>query len=120
MHGKKCGEMSFELRKEVVGKTLVIAFDGEFVLGPKLRRCSTNVQNLGEVTGIVVDLTSCKRVDSAGLGELLLWYGIATKAHQRLLLAGVSDAVRATMRIARVDGILLSAADREAAIAELA
>jgi anti-anti-sigma regulatory factor len=111
--------MSFELRKEVAGKTLVIVVEGEFVLGPKLRHSSANVKNLGDVTGIVVDLAGCSRVDSAGLGELLMWYGIATRAQQRILLAGVREPVKAMMRVARVDGILLSAVDRAAAMAEL-
>lgn len=111
--------MAFELKKEQVGGVLVLRVEGEFVLGPQLRHSSSNVKNLEGVTGIVVDLTECRRVDSAGMGELLMWYSIAAQAQQRLLLAGASEAVRVMMRTARVDSILLHAVDKAAAMDEL-
>lgn len=112
-------EMSFELRKKQMGAVMVVEIEGEFVLGPKLRRIASEIRNIAGVKGIVVDLAQCQRVDSAGMGELLMWYSILAKQQQRMLLAGVKESIRTMMRVARVDGILLCAEDRAAAVEEL-
>lgn len=110
--------MSFELLTERVGDVLVVAVVGELLLGQKLRVASKPLREAGKVRGFVVDLTRCTRVDSAGLGELLMWYSYAAREHKKLLLVGVKESIRGMMRVARVDGILLLARDREAALAE--
>ncbi len=96
----------------------LIEIEGEFVLSQKMRRCSTVIREAGDAAGFIVDLTKCTRVDSAGLGELLMWYNLAARSHKRILLVGVKDSVRTMIQVARVDGILLVARDREAALAE--
>lgn len=111
--------MSFELKKETVGNVLVLSVVGELVLGPVLRHSANHVRDLKGIQAIVVDLSECKKVDSAGLGELLQWYGIAAKAHQKMLIAGASNNVKTMIRVAHVDGILLHAKDRAAAISEI-
>ncbi len=111
--------MPFDVKLSRTGEALVLELTGEFVLGQNLRSASQAVREAGAVKGIIVDLSGCRRVDSAGLGEMLLWYSIATKEHKKLLLTGVRDNVREMMRIARVDGVLLIVPDREAALAAL-
>lgn len=111
--------MSFDLNVERVGDVLVMEVVGEFLLGPKLRRASAPLREATDAAGYVVDLSRCSKVDSAGLGELIMWYAIATRAHKKLLLAGVRDSIAQIMRVAKVDSILLIARDRAAALAEL-
>jgi anti-anti-sigma factor len=111
--------MSFDLNVERVGEVLVLEIVGEFLLGPKLRRASTPLREATDAAAYVVDLSRCSKVDSAGLGELIMWYAIATRAHKKLLLAGVRDSIAQIMRVAKVDSILLIARDRAAALAEL-
>ncbi len=112
------GEMPFELLTKRLDKVLSIEIEGEFVLGQKLRRCSTVIREAGDAAGFIVDLSKCTRVDSAGLGELLMWYSLAARSQKPMLLVGVKDSVKTMIQVARVDGILLVARDREAALAE--
>jgi anti-anti-sigma factor len=111
--------MPFELVTLRLGKVLLIEIVGEFVLSQKLRRCSTVIREANDATAFVVDLTQCGKVDSAGLGELLMWYSLAMRSQKKMLLIGVKDNIKSVMQTARVDGILLVARDREAALAEL-
>jgi anti-anti-sigma factor len=111
--------MSFELKVERAGDVVVLEIVGEFLLGPKLRRASVPLREATDAAAYVVDLSGCSKVDSAGLGELIMWYAIATRAHKKLLLAGVRENFAQMMRVARVDSVLLIARDRAAALAEL-
>ena len=111
--------MPFELRAEQIGSTLVIGVEGEFLLSQKLRRCASIVKEATGLSSFVVDLSLCTRVDSAGMGELLMWYSIAAKAKQRLMLCGVRENVKQMLKMAKVDGILLVAEGRDAALLEL-
>ncbi|MBZ2184072.1 MAG: STAS domain-containing protein [Bryobacter sp.] len=109
--------MPLKLQLDRVGSTLLITVSGDFILGQPLRNVSQAIRDAAAVKGFVIDLSLCSRVDSSGLGELLLCYSLATREHKKLLLTGASGYIRETMRIARVDTVLLSASTREAALA---
>lgn len=111
--------MPFELASRRLGKVLLIEIVGEFVLSQKLRSCSSVIREAGDATAFVVDLTRCGKLDSAGLGELLMWYSLAMRSQKRILLIGVRENIKSVIQVARVDGILLGARDLEAALAEL-
>lgn len=112
--------MSFDLNVERAGSVLVLAVVGDFLLGPKLRRASAPLREAVDASAYVVDLSGCTKIDSAGLGELIMWYAIATRAHKKLILAGVRDNITQVMRVAKVDNLLLVAQDRAAALAQVA
>ncbi len=118
VHGRM-GCMSLELLSERVGDVLVVRIEGEFVLGPKLRHSAVVIREATEAKSFVVDLAGCMKLDSAGMGELLMWFSLTAKGQKRMLLAGVRESIRQIMRVARVDSILLMAEDRTAALAEL-
>ena len=111
--------MPFEILTKRLNKVLLIEIEGDFILSQKLRRCSTVIREAGDTAGFIVDLTRCTRVDSAGLGELLMWYSLGARSQKSMLLVGVKDSVKTMIQVARVDGILLVARDLEAALAEL-
>ena len=111
--------MSFEITSERVGSVLVLGVEGELLLSQKLRVSSAHVRGAGDATAVLVDLESCTRVDSAGLGELLMWYSLAARDGRKMMLCGATERIRQIIKIARVDGILLHARDREAGLAEL-
>lgn len=111
--------MSFDLNVERAGSVLVLEVVGEFLLGPKLRRASAPLREAVDASAYVVDLARCTKIDSAGLGELIMWYAIATRAHKKLTLAGVRESILQVMRVAQVDSLLLVAKDRAAALAEI-
>jgi anti-anti-sigma factor len=111
--------MPFELVTRRLEHVLLIEIVGEFVLSQKLRRCSTVIRDAGDATAFVVDLSQCGKLDSAGLGELLMWYSLAMRSKKKVLLIGVKESIKGVMQTARVDGILLGARDLEAALAEL-
>jgi anti-anti-sigma factor len=109
--------MPLQLQSDRIGNALVIAVSGDLVLGQSLRSVSQTIRDSGPVKGVVIDLSCCGRVDSSGLGELLLCYSFATRDDKKLLLTGVCGPVRDMMRIACVDTVLLIVAGREAALA---
>lgn len=111
--------MSFEITKERIGKVLVLRIDGQFLMGQELRTAKQHMSDLGDTAAILVNLEACTKVDSAGLGELLMWYSMAAREGRKLLLCNAKETVKQMIKIARVDGILLLAKDRESALAEL-
>lgn len=57
---------------------------------------------------LILDLTDCPYMDSAGLGALMNCYVSAQKAGRQVLLAGVNSRVRALLEVAHVHSILRS------------
>lgn len=54
---------------------------------------------------VIVDLTSCTYVDSAGLATLVHALRRARKRKQRFVLVGVSPQVRSLLRLTRLDRV---------------
>ncbi len=109
--------MTLQLQADRVGNSLCVNISGDLVLGQSLRGVSQAIRDSGPIQAIILDLTHCTRVDSSGIGELLLCYSLATREHKKLFLTGVGPHARDVMRIACVDAVLLILPSREAALA---
>jgi len=64
---------------------------------------------------LIIDLTNCPYIDSAGLGSLINTYVAAEKRGGKLLLAGVNNRVAALLETAKVHLLLKSFPTAQAA-----
>ena len=55
---------------------------------------------------LIVDMTACPYIDSAGLGLLMNQYVSAENGKRKFLLAGVNDRIEAVMSATRVNQVL--------------
>lgn len=68
---------------------------------------------------MILDMSETTYMDSAGLGLIMNYYVSATDHGRKLLLAGVNERVKALLEMTRVQGVLTSFSDVEAAEASL-
>jgi len=93
----------------VVARTL--AAPGELGLDTRVefRRAATALlEQLPEGTGrLVIDLGGTRRVDSAGLGALMLVQRRAAERRQSVVLRGANDEVRFLLVLTKLDDLFL-------------
>jgi anti-anti-sigma factor len=103
---------------KVQGDVLVITPHGNLTLRPELTELTAVVRAHPKAAAVVLDLSNTDRMDSAGLGELVLAYGAATGQGQALRIACAADGIQELVRMARLDRILLFSDTTGAALAE--
>jgi anti-anti-sigma factor len=98
----------------------VLDLSGSIDIGPSLAALSDGVTSVLESlkpSRIVLNMRALSSMDSAGLGELMLLFSSAARQNCQLVIAGANNGIRQTLRVTRMDGILILADDDEAAVA---
>ncbi|MBI4902496.1 MAG: STAS domain-containing protein [Acidobacteria bacterium] len=97
----------------------VLAIKGRMHLGTQLQDLEENVrkQVASGCRKLVLDLSEVEYVDSAALGMLMMGYGTMQEAGGKLHIAGTSERVLGTMRIAHADKVLPLFPDADQAVA---
>jgi anti-sigma B factor antagonist len=73
----------------------------------------------GGVTRLVLDLTACPYVDSAGLGTLLHTFGLLSERHGQLRLCGANQRIEDLILMTHTHTLLHRDPTREASLASL-
>jgi anti-anti-sigma factor len=96
----------------------VITLTGNLTLGPHLKIVQQTARTALETASpdaLILDVAGIKYTDSAGLGELTVVYSLCTRKNCALILVGVPNQLRQMLDLTRLDVLLPSAADIEAA-----
>jgi anti-anti-sigma factor len=96
----------------------VITAVGNLTLGPHLKNLQQAVRaalEAGSPEGMIVDVSGLRYADSAGLGELTILYTLCNKKQCFLVLTGVPAQLKQMLELTRLDALLPSATDVEAA-----
>jgi len=101
--------------------TAVVTLSGPLHLSGDLHDVNTSIQQLisDGVTRLVLDLSSCTYVDSAGLGTLLHTYGLLTERQGHFRLCGVNQRVEDLIVMTHTDALLHRDADLATSLAAL-
>jgi ABC-type transporter Mla MlaB component len=78
-------------REEKFGPILLLEVNAPLQFGPSLNLLSRRIKAETTATRIVIDLANCPRIDSAGLGELLLCFGQASRFGRQLVLCEIPE-----------------------------
>jgi anti-sigma B factor antagonist len=96
----------------------VLTVVGNLTLGPHLKslqQMARVVLDGGPPDGLILDVSGLRYTDSAGLGELTILYTLCNKKHCVLVLIGVPAQLKQMLELTRLDALLPSAPDVEAA-----
>lgn len=110
--------MPLEIDTRAEGEFAVLELKGALTLSPPLRTVRERARELlrsSKYSGVIVDVRSVTAVDSSGLGELTVVYTFASRHGCGMALAGTSPMLRGMLEVTRLDGILPSAPDVNAA-----
>ena len=90
-----------EISEREVGEAVVIDVAGELTVGSATERLLDKVRALieGGRRRLVLNLSQCRRVDSAGLGELVTCLVTATRHDATFRLANVPQPIRGLMKM---------------------
>ncbi len=101
--------------------TAVVTFTGPLHLTGDLHETNTALQKLvtDGVTRVVMDMSECPYVDSAGLGTLLHTYGLLTERQGHLRLCGVNHRVEDLIVMTHTDALLHRDLDLATSLAAL-
>lgn len=96
----------------------ILTVVGNLTLGPHLK----NLQQMARAVldgaspeGMILDVSGLRYTDSAGLGELTILYTLCNKKQCVLVLMGVPAQLKQMLELTRLDALLPSAPDVEAA-----
>jgi anti-sigma B factor antagonist len=110
--------MSLSLTTRFAGDICTASLEGELKRGPMLAKLSAEI----DVTlwrkpakGLILDLGGVSDLDSAGLGELVKIYQLASARHCQTVIASANARVREMFAITRLDDLLPCHADAPAA-----
>jgi anti-anti-sigma factor len=96
----------------------ILTLTGQLTLGPNLK-CLQQMAQVAFETGspdaLIVEVGGVRYTDSAGLGELTILYSLCMRKQCMLILAGVPNQLRQMLELTRLDALLPSASDTEAA-----
>jgi anti-sigma B factor antagonist len=101
---------------------LILRLEGYLSLGPAVNALTEAAgEALAEnpVPAIVVNLSKVERIDSAGLGELLIISTRAAEKHAAMVVCCASQRVRDLLRVTRMDSMLAVYSDELQAVAAL-
>jgi anti-sigma B factor antagonist len=101
---------------EVEEATVVIAVTGELDLS-NAAELGRQIAGAPRRSGMVVDLSELRYVDSSGLSELLRAHLALEESGSRLAIVAPSEILRRTFHIRGVDNMLTIAETRDAAVA---
>lgn len=97
----------------------VLTVAGSLTLGPNLRNLQQAVRvvldSSSSPDGVILEVSGLRYTDSAGLGELTILYTLCNKKQCILVLTGVPSQLRQMLELTRLDALLPSAPDIEAA-----
>ena len=84
--------------------TLIVTLEGPMTIG-NMFGLQGELRTLKPAC-LILDLTAVPYMDSAGLGVIMNSFVSAQGSGRKMILAGVSDRVRALMEMTKVDGVL--------------
>jgi|GEM_PF-963771 len=101
--------------------TAVVTMSGSLTLGTALKVVDTKLQQLVQdgVSKLVVDVTACAYIDSAGLGTLVYAYGVIQEKGGSVRLCGGNERVGALLKLTKMDGFMPCDADSAASLAAI-
>lgn len=96
-----------ECKVQQQGEFTIIMLIGEVDLhySPTARKCI--LENLNKNANVLVDLSQVKYIDSSGIASLVEGFQLARSKKLQFGLAGVSDAARQVLQLARLDKVFL-------------
>ncbi len=99
----------------------VVSLSGRLTLGSSLKIADSQIQAAIEdgVSRVVLDLTDVEYMDSAGLGMLMVAFGLVNEKNGSLRLCGVAPRVMSLLQMTRTDGLLPIDPTREESLAAL-
>jgi len=106
--------MALTIGTRMEGEIAVMDLEGSLTLGPSLvslRNAAREVLATPKISGIVLDVGRITSVDSSGLGELTIVYGLAMRQNCPLRLVQVSTSLHKMLKMTHLDGVLLAAED---------
>jgi anti-anti-sigma factor len=97
---------------------VVVAMEGKIVLGPECQQVEWLISNLlaENKQKIVLDISGVTRVDSTGVGIIVVCHGKVKSAGGELRLAGATGMVEKTLRMSTIDSIVAMHPTRTAAV----
>ena len=101
-------------------ETVVIDVAGRVTIGHdvKMREAIDEALAAG-ARNIVMNMERVSKLDSSGIGELVMAHANVKKRDGRFILVALSDRLAATLQITQVLGVLESFPDMDAALASL-
>ena len=101
--------MSLSLTTRSSGEVCFASVSGQLTLGPFLNKLPPELKiaiSPQSVRALIVNLAEVSDIDSAGLGELVNIYKIATDRQLKLGLTGVNRRTRDMLALTHLDGLL--------------
>lgn len=94
-----------EARTQKQGPYTIVILGGEVDLhsSPEARQLILN--NLKQQRPVLVDLSAVSYIDSSGIASLVEGYQLARRENLQFGLAGVSEAARRVLQLARLDKV---------------
>jgi anti-sigma B factor antagonist len=106
-------EMTYTVSNGARDGIVILALDGPFTLG-NMFKLQSYLRTLTPPC-LILDLSSVPYMDSAGLGVIMNYFVSCQTHGRKLLLAGVSDRIRALLEMTKVDNVLQICESVEAA-----
>ncbi|MGC9199724.1 MAG: STAS domain-containing protein [Acidobacteriaceae bacterium] len=99
----------------------VVSLSGRLTLGSSLKIADSQIQAAIEdgASRVVLDLTDVEYMDSAGLGMLMVAFGLVNEKKGSLRLCGVAPRVMSLLQMTRTDGLLPIDQTREESLTAL-
>lgn len=98
------------------------ASGGSLTLGPSLsalRETAKQVLANGKLSGLILQVNDVTNVDSAGLGELTIVYGFASRQRLGIRLVGSTPSLLKMLDMTRLEELLRPVKDMQSAKLEL-
>jgi len=105
-----------------VNRVSVLDLTGELILGPslgQLRTTAATLLNSEQPVALILNTAKLRRVDSAGLGELVSIYSSASRQQCPFFIVGANPHLRSLLRTTRLDGIFRCYQEEAQAIASV-
>ena len=112
--------MALTIQSRSVHGVPVLDLSGSIDIGPSLAALSDSVTSVLEdlkPCRIVLNMRALSSMESAGLGEVMLLFSSAARQNCQPVIAAANKDIRQTLRVTRMDGVLILADDDEAAVA---
>ena len=110
--------MSLSISTRLDRNVCILTVVGQLTLGPHLRnlqQAARSALEAGTPDAVILEVAGVRYADSAGLGELTVVYSLCMRKQCPLVLACVPTQLRQMLELTRLDALLPSAPDVEAA-----
>jgi anti-anti-sigma factor len=118
IRSQKVEPMSLNITSRFDRGFLILTVTGNLTLGPNLKTLQQTVRtalDTNALDGVILDVSGIRYTDSAGLGELTILFTICQRKSCVLVLVSVPAQLRQMLELTRLDALLPSATDIEAA-----